>query len=633
MQATEEGLGNGETPIFPIHIFKLKEGINYNPDDPNYDLFKYSMKVSAKRLFPNYTFMDSPFNLQYYKPGRVETEVATMGCVESSEIIQYSIDGKLYIEPFSVAYNRIASKVHATKYSTVSEYIDVSDIDVKVADSYTGKMVKVNKFIRNSNIDNWKIVKFSDGYSITLTADHPLPVIGKGRTYVSDMQVGDKVKVAKLNVSEGNKLKTDFFKDEAWLLGMLVTDSSYSSAIVISIGLDELDIAHEIDATAKRLGYTTRWNEQHRGEKGDYLDISITGITNLKCAKEELASLFGAYKKSERYLTSELLNSSIEDRRKLLAGMIDGDGYTLKVDSNDGDRSSYFILENTNKALAMTQLALIRGLGIRAKLYRNKYSSRHNKKRFLIAFEITDGILKYMKCTKKINKALAVKHWNMSDAGYVSVVDIVDGCEENENSYYSYDVETESDRFDVGFIQSHNCRTRVIGNVYDKSKEIVTGRGNLSFTSINLPRLAIEASNGKIGHGDIKKFYELLDNMMDLVHRQLLERFHVQCRKHPRNYPFLMGQGIWIDSDKLNPDDDITDVLKHGTLSVGFIGLAETLKMLIGKHHGESEAAQKLGLEIIGHMRELTDKWSAEEQMNYGVIGTPQWGTHDCKTA
>lgn len=182
-------------------------------------------------------------------------------------------------------------------------------------------------------------------------------------------------------------------------------------------------------------------------------------------------------------------------------------------------------------------------------------------------------------------------------------------------------------------VATMGCRTRVIGNVYDKSKEIVTGRGNLSFTSINLPRLAIEAADGKVGQGDIKKFYELLDNMMDLVHRQLLERFHVQCRKHPRNYPFLMGQGIWIDSDKLNPDDDITDVLKHGTLSVGFIGLAETLKMLIGKHHGESEVAQKLGLEIIGHMRELTDKWSAEEQMNYGVIGTPQWGTHDCKTA
>ena len=78
--ALDAGLGHGETCIFPIHIFKVKEGINYNPTDPNYDLFRLSCKVSARRLFPNYVFLDSPFNLQYYKPGHPETEVATMGC-------------------------------------------------------------------------------------------------------------------------------------------------------------------------------------------------------------------------------------------------------------------------------------------------------------------------------------------------------------------------------------------------------------------------------------------------------------------------------------------------------------------------------------------------------------------------
>ncbi|MGN1423405.1 MAG: anaerobic ribonucleoside triphosphate reductase, partial [Oscillospiraceae bacterium] len=112
------------------------------------------------------------------------------------------------------------------------------------------------------------------------------------------------------------------------------------------------------------------------------------------------------------------------------------------------------------------------------------------------------------------------------------------------------------------------CRTRVIGNVYDPSREIVTGRGNLSFTTINLPRLGIEA------HGDIKAFYESLDNMMNLVVDQLLHRFKIQCRKHVRNYPFLMGQGVWIDSEKLSDNDSVAEILKHGTLSMGFIGLA-----------------------------------------------------------
>lgn len=178
-------------------------------------------------------------------------------------------------------------------------------------------------------------------------------------------------------------------------------------------------------------------------------------------------------------------------------------------------------------------------------------------------------------------------------------------------------------------VATMGCRTRVISNVYDPNRQIATGRGNLSFTSINLPRLAIEANNGVVGAGNIDKFMELLDEKLELVHRQLLERFKVQCRKKKRNYPFLMGQGIWIDSDHLNLDDNLEKVLKHGSLSVGMIGLAETLKMLIGKHHGESEEAQELGLRIMKHMRATTDRWSKEEQMNYGVIGTPQWGTRD----
>ncbi len=164
------------------------------------------------------------------------------------------------------------------------------------------------------------------------------------------------------------------------------------------------------------------------------------------------------------------------------------------------------------------------------------------------------------------------------------------------------------------------CRTRVIGNVHDRSREITCGRGNLSFTSINLPRIGIEA------HGDIDKFYQLLDERIDLVIRQLLHRFKIQCGKKVRNYPFLMGQGIWLDSDDLELDDSVEEVLKHGTLSVGFIGLAETLKALIGAHHGESEEAQKLGLEIVGHMRKRMDDESAKRGLNFTLLATPAEG-------
>ncbi len=164
------------------------------------------------------------------------------------------------------------------------------------------------------------------------------------------------------------------------------------------------------------------------------------------------------------------------------------------------------------------------------------------------------------------------------------------------------------------------CRTRVIGNVYDPTREVCNRRGNLSFTSINLPRIAIESK------GDIERFFKTLDERMDLVFEQLDERFEIQARKKVRNYPFLMGEGVWMDSEKLGWDDEVREVLKHGTLSVGFIGLAETLVALIGEHHGQSERAQKLGLKIIGHMRERCDARSAEKKLNYTLLATPAEG-------
>ncbi len=169
-------------------------------------------------------------------------------------------------------------------------------------------------------------------------------------------------------------------------------------------------------------------------------------------------------------------------------------------------------------------------------------------------------------------------------------------------------------------VATMGCRTRVMGNVHDPSRQIANSRGNLSFTSINLPRLAIESK------GDEKLFYEKLQYMLELVAQQLLDRFEIQASKHVYNYPFLMGQGVWLDSEKLTIHDDLREVLKHGTLSIGFIGLAETLTALYGNHHGSSEELQQKGLEIIGYMRDYCDKKSQELKMNFSLLGTPAEG-------
>ena len=169
-------------------------------------------------------------------------------------------------------------------------------------------------------------------------------------------------------------------------------------------------------------------------------------------------------------------------------------------------------------------------------------------------------------------------------------------------------------------VATMGCRTRVMGNVYDPSRQIAYSRGNLSFTSINLPRLAIESK------GDENAFYAKLQEMLELVAQQMLDRFEIQANKHIYNYPFLMGQGVWLDSDHLTLQDDLTEVLKHGTLSIGFIGLAETLTALYGAHHGMSEEMQQKGLEIIGFMRDYCDRKSQEMKMNFTLLATPAEG-------
>jgi len=178
---------------------------------------------------------------------------------------------------------------------------------------------------------------------------------------------------------------------------------------------------------------------------------------------------------------------------------------------------------------------------------------------------------------------------------------------------------------EVGYM---GCRTRVIGNVVDKDKEVTPGRGNLSFTTVNLPRIGIKhgIALGERDKADMDAFYKELDEVMDLCKGQLLQRFDIQCSKGVHNFKFLLGAHVWIDSEKLEPGQKIRKVLKHGTLSIGFIGLAECLKALIGEHHGQSEEAQKLGLEIVSYMRKKCDEYSQDMKLNFTCLATPAEG-------
>lgn len=585
LKATEAGLGKGETPIFPVQIFKIKEGVNYNYNDPNYDLFQLAMQVSAKRLFPNFEFIDAPFNLQFYKPGRPETEIATMGCVEGQEVIAYAVDNKAYVEPFEEAYERISQWFEARAYSGVSHYIDVEGKGVKIYDGKAQAYIPVKKFIKNDRVHQWAHITLSNGRVLTATTDHPLFVMEKGRTLVSDLELGDSL------IGEFAPMQGDTFRSP--LADNTMNAIAYAFGAMTGYGnkLDPVNMCKILD-----------WRES-----GAMLSDSM----HTKRLIDKIAQMYKAYSETEIpehkfRVPEEVFMSGLEVRAQFMAGMIDACAETVTV-LRDGKHITLWKIIKKNKGLILQLMYLLQSINIPCEVYRFEDGT------YQIQFAKNGAVTKYMQSTffdVTEEKDLPVK------SGLITV--------EKIEFFYgpmdSYDVETETDMFNVSGILSHNCRTRVIGNAYDPSREIVAGRGNLSFTSINLPRLAIEA------HKDITKFYKLLDKTLDLVVGQLLDRMRIQAKKHVYNFPMLMGQGVWLDSDKLQETDTIEEVIKHGTLTVGFIGLAECLKALIGKHHGESADAQKLGLEIIGHMRKRMDDETTKRHLNFSLIGTPAEG-------
>jgi ribonucleoside-triphosphate reductase len=163
------------------------------------------------------------------------------------------------------------------------------------------------------------------------------------------------------------------------------------------------------------------------------------------------------------------------------------------------------------------------------------------------------------------------------------------------------------------------CRTKVMSNI--NGPEETSSRGNFAFTTINLPMLALAAK------GDVARFFELFDKYITMSKEYLEYRYQIIAHKKVKNFPFLMGQGIWMDSEKLGPEDEISEVLKHASLSIGFCGLAECLVALTGHHHGEDAASQELGLKIIGHLREMTDRFTQETHQNWSTFATPAEST------
>lgn len=396
--ATDAGLGAHETAIFPISIYRLKDGINTKKGDPNYDLFKLACKVSAHRLFPNWINLDAPFNLQYYRADKPETHVGSMGCYQYDTTI-------------------IVQKGDETKVVKIGDFVDASDaLEWKVWDSYQQQFVKILNVVKNPPSDEWYHIRLSDGHEVTLTGDHRVDIRGGRIFFARGLDVGWTLLVGKSSPEEPNQC--------SWVT----------------------------------------------------------------------------------------------------------------------------ICEHTPLDMVAP----------------------------------------------------------------------------------SYCLTTESDRFDANGLCLHNCRTRTISNIYDPEHEQTSGRGNLFFNTINLPYLALLAKEqcGANASSDTvyARFMEIVDQTIDDCIDLCKERFEIAARRHAYNYPFSFGQHEYVTSEKLKPEDSVREVIKQGTQTVGFIGLAETLVALFGKHHGESYESQQKGLEIIKHMNDRIADYAQKEHVNYSFMGTPAEG-------
>lgn len=616
LKSTYKGVGNGSTAIFPIQIWKKKRGVNYLPEDPNYDLFKLACKVTAKRFFPNFINLDAPFN-QHDKwkandPHRFKYETATMGCVDGQEIVTYKINGKLFVEPISLMWKRLSQSNHIQPSNKEGfdegVFIDLDGIEIADQD----KFVNCLRIIKNPDNGDWVSVTLSNGRVLTVTSDHPWSVVGKGVVLTKDLSLDDEIELIDTQYSENSDTNND--TEMAWLKGFILCDGCYDHQMMSTIGIDEKDILYKYcKIYEEKIGRSVWINERHRGKKGDYYELKACSNRDTNNFKKELANEFGGIRKNNRRIPNWVFSASEQVRSAFLAGIVDADGYI----NSQRDRAKVQV-GGVNKSLALQTMLLAQSLGVPAKVYENHYNKQnHDKVRYRIEFDAFHLLLQYMASAKKKRHFSELYDVIPIHSGRVTKIVKI-----GYRGKSSYDVTTSSEHFNVSGIRSHNCRTRVFEDRHGEKTSI--GRGNLSFSTINLPGLALSVMNEPFDQR-MRDFIFKLDEAIELTGKQLYERYKFQCTAMAKQFPLLMS-GMWMGSEKLKPEDEVREVLKHGTLGVGFIGLAECLIALVGKHHGEDGEAQRLGLDIISHFKEKVDELANKYDLNFSVLATPAEG-------
>ena len=626
-EGTKNEKGVWITPAFPKLIYVLDEDNVYEGSKYWY-LTRLCAKCTAKRLVPDYI---SAKKMREYKLSKGETPgngdvYPCMGCVTGDEVVAYKVREELRVESFERMWMRFSAQypVHLQPGREKDKYIDLPD-HVTIYDNKLQKFTPCKRIIKNEDSDIVSI-KFSNGRCIDCTPDHPFETENRGVVSAEHLKDDDLILADKESkfALEGTQY---FNPDMAWVLGVLLCDSSYSGTITLSIAKNgEDEIQDKFGKVIKDYyGLDTNCKIQERGVKGSYKDISIvsdgTNIIQRLC--DDLTIRFGGRTKANRHIPSEVFTWNTDARLSFLAGMIDADGYI-----NGSHHTPCVQIGSTNKELALQQMLLAQSLGMTSSVYQNHYRGKSNPFaiRYHVTFIPTKGLVEKIVCKKKRD---------LFESSYHTVSDSYSGnkCTMTERNYVgkkaaTYDVTTGSEHFMVSGIYSHNCRSFLTPDVsgngwdnianakdYDPNKPKYYGRFNQGVVTINLVDVALSSG------GDFDKFWKIFDERLELCHRALQIR-HKRLEGTPSDVsPIHWQYGALA---RLKKGEKI-DKLLHGgysTISLGYAGLYECCKYMTGKSHTDPEA-KPFALKVMQHMNDKCNEWKSAEDIAYSLYGSP----------
>jgi anaerobic ribonucleoside-triphosphate reductase len=599
--------GNKKPVLFPKLVFLYDENI-HGEGRINEDVFDAGIECSLKTMYPDWLSLTGEGYVpsMYKKYSKV---VSPMGCVDGNEIVTYKYKDRLFVESFKRMWNRLSDNfIVKEQFLGNHNNLYISADNLKIYDTEKG-FVSVKKVIRNTS-DKWFNVKMSHGRSLLCTEDHPFHT-GRGRIEAKDLAKGDSIKINPNQYFEENIY---FDSDKAWLLGFILCDGCYDGHITSSIAYeseDDIEIKYK-ERMKKCFGLDTKTVLQERDKKGNYKDLNSYG-DNCSNVIDYLSVKFEGLTKNRRHIPNEVFEWDYRAKLNFLAGMIDADGY-INPKSHGG---SVVQIGSTNKELALQQMALAQSLDMPSAIYQNHYTSKNpNAIRYRVEFAPSDELLSVLVSHKKVKNYVEnitnYRNFHSEINEVIPVQGVID---------YSYDVETESDHFEVSGIYSHNCRAFLSpwyenGGIKPKDENdvpVFVGRFNLGAISLNLPMILAKSKH------ENKDFYDVLDYYLEMIRGLHKRTFEYLGEMRASTNPLAYCEGGFYGG-KLKPTDKIKSILKPMTLSFGFTALNELQEL----HNKKSLVEDgEFALNTMTHINEKINQYKEEDDLLYAIYATP----------